>query len=315
MLNLEIIIVNFNTEKFLEQCLNSIYANKPAGDFKVWVIDNNSKDRSREMVREKFKQVVLIENDENLGYAGANNIALRLAQGKYILILNPDTVIQPGSLDIMIGFMDKHSEVGVLGPKILNSDGTLQRCCRSFPALGQMFFEDTLLNRIINKNRLVGKYRMSGWDYNDIREVDQPMGSALMLRKKALKQVGLMDERFFMYYEDVDLCYRIKKEGWKIYLNPQAQVIHYGGQSHRWAVNEMFLEQYRSRYKFFKKHYGRLSASLLKFITFIGLLWRIAVILIGPSYLVIHKKQAGYWQKKRLALKKHWLALVNIPKL
>ncbi|MDO9464615.1 MAG: glycosyltransferase family 2 protein [bacterium] len=270
---LSIVIVNWNAEGFLKDCLNSIYKSCKL-KLEVFVVDNSSSDKSMEVLENEFPQVKIIKNKENLGFARANNQAIKQSRGRYVLMLNPDTIVLPNALDIMVEFMDEHTEAGACGPKLLNPDGSLQPSCRSFPTLLTTLFEETLLNRIFPKNRVIGEYRMGYWDHGDIWEVDQPMGSALMVRREAIEQVGLLDEQFFIYYEEVDWCYRMKKRSWKVFFLPQAQIIHYGGASCNQDRGINLMEMYRSLIKFFRKHYGQTSVILLRFLIVYGLLLR-----------------------------------------
>ena len=288
-------IVNWNTRDLLRGCLKSIYENPPQMEYEVFVVDNASTDGSWEMVKREFPDIKLIRNQENLGFARANNQALRESKGKYILLLNPDTIILPDSLDTLVKFMDEQPDVGASGPKILNPDGSLQPSCRSFPTLMTAFFEETLLSRLFSKNKLINKYKMGYWNHNNIGEVDQPMGSALLIRRKVIEQVGLLDEQFYMYYEEVDWCYRMKKAGWKIYFIPQAQIIHYGGVSASKNISKNLIELYHSRYKFFRKHKGVLSVILLKVIVAMGLIVKMA----ASSFLYLADKP----RRKETALK------------
>jgi len=272
VVDLSIIIVNYNVEHHLRRCLQSIYRSTRGISFEVTVVDNNSTDGSVDMVKNEFPEVKLIENCQNLGFAKATNQGLRGNKGRYILLLNPDTIVLPDALDKMIEFMEANSQAGALGCKLLYPDGSLQRSCRSFPTLITAFFENTGLEKLFLRNRIIGRHRIGHWDYNDIREVDQPMGSALMVRRETITQVGLMDEQFYIYYEDVDWCFRIKKRGWKIYFIPEAEIIHYGGQSAWPNMSKMRIEGYKSRHKFFKKHYGILSEWIVKQMDLWGLI-------------------------------------------
>lgn len=288
MLSLSIVIVNHNVEHLLKECLQSVYCNTRQISFEIIVVDNNSTDGSVEMLRKEFPGVKLIENQENLGFAKATNQGLRESRGRYVLLLNPDTVVLSGALDKMVEFMEANSQAGALGCKLLYPDGSLQPSCRSFPTLTTAFFENTGLEKLFPKNKVIGRHRIGYWDHNDIREVDQPTGAALMVRQEILSQVGLMDEQFYMYYDDIDWCYRIKKRGWKIYLIPLAQIIHYGGQSAGLNMAEMRIQGYKSRHKFFRKHYGILSELIVKQMDLLGLVlktvYRALRISVNPIY-------------------------------
>jgi len=260
-------------------------------------VDNNSTDGSVDMLKSEFPGVKLIENCQNLGFAKATNQGLRENKERYILLLNPDTIVLPNALDRMIEFMEANSHAGALGCRLLYPDGRLQPSCRSFPTLITAFFENTGLEKLFLRNRIIGRHRIGHWDYNDIREVDQPMGTALMVRREAITQVGLMDEQFHMYYEDVDWCFRIKKRGWKIYFIPLAQIIHYGGQSARLNMAKMRIQRYKSRHKFFRKHYGILSEWIVKQMDLFGLilktLYRTAVISVNSMNGNNHDKECS----------------------
>ena len=271
--SVSLVIVNYNSKEFLRKCLKSIYENTHKISFEVFVVDNNSKDESTKMVKKEFPQVNLIKNEINVGFAKANNQAIRKSGGRYILLLNSDTLVLPNSLNMMKSFMDHHPQAGALGCKLLNPDMTLQPSCREFPGFITLLFESTFLDQLFPSNKIIGRYNLSSWDHNRIREVDQPMGACLMVRKKIIDEIGLLDEGFHMFFEEVDWCYRIKKRGWKIYFLPKARVIHYGGQSIRKANFKMFLSWHKSRYRFFRKRYSEVSPLVLR------------TILVGCSFL------------------------------
>lgn len=260
-MDLSISIVSWNVKELLKKCLNSILENKDNLNIEIFVIDNNSRDRSPDMVKKDFPQVILIENKSNIGYAAANNKALKLSKGKYILLLNPDTEIKPKALRNMMDFMESNPNIGAIGPKLLNSDGTLQKSCVTFPTLETMLYSALFLDVLLPKSKVFGKYNMDYWDHNDLREVDQPMGAALMVRKKTIDEIGLMDEHNLFWFDEVDWCYEIKKHGWKIYYYPEAQVLHHKGQSFKkWKNPKEILKSnylWRSaRNYFFRKRYG-----------------------------------------------------------
>ncbi|MFH1684379.1 MAG: glycosyltransferase family 2 protein [Candidatus Margulisiibacteriota bacterium] len=287
MLDLSIIIVSWNVKDLLRECLSSIFANKEDINIEVFVADNASKDDSCEMVKKEFPQVKLIQNKNNLGFPRANNRAIREATGKYIFVLNPDTIVEPHSLKIMLQFMEENQKCGALGPRLLNPDGTLQLSCRSFPTLKTQFYTALFLDVLFPKSKLFGKYLMSHWKHNEVLEVDQPMGAAILFRKKTLDQIGLFDENIFVFFDEVDLCYRVKKAGWKIFFTPKANIIHYGGQSFKqWkGLKDSLRGGYiwrKSRNYFFKKFYGFWTVPILILLDIV----QIALIL-GLLYLII----------------------------
>jgi hypothetical protein len=272
-MKLSIVIVNWNTCELLKQCLASVYANPPSVEYDIWVVDNASKDGSSEMVQECFPQVRLVNNGFNAGFAYANNLALRQAEGEYALLLNSDTIVKPNALQAMVQFMDDHSEAGAVGSRVLNPDGSLQVSC---------YIEPTLKNEFLRMFHLEGlfpgsSYKMTTWELEKAREVDILQGACLMLRGKTLEEVGLLDEDFFMYSEDYDLCTRIQKARWRLYWVPWAEIIHFGGQSTRQVATEMFVRLYQSKLLCMRKHYGGPAAAVYKFILMLSALSRLSV--------------------------------------
>ncbi|HMP54729.1 MAG TPA: glycosyltransferase family 2 protein, partial [Candidatus Melainabacteria bacterium] len=225
----------------------------------VYVVDNDSKDGSAAMVAEKHGWATLMANDDNLGFAKANNQVLRQAKGRYVLLLNPDTEVEPGALKTLIEFLEAHPKAGIVAPQLLNSDGSIQRSCRQFPTFTGMLFELVGLSKLFPKGSKMGTtfraYKMLDWEHDDEREVDQPEGACLLLRREVLEEVGLLDEGYFMLFEEVDWCYRIKKAGWQIWFTPKARVMHHYGQSIKQVKARMILSSHRGLYRFWRKHY------------------------------------------------------------
>ena len=263
-LDLSIVIVNWNTRDLLAQCLESVYAHAPDGDFEVFVVDNASTDGSAQAVRERFPQVQLVENTENAGFARANNQAIRASSGRYMLLLNSDTRVLPKTLRTMVQFMDDRPQVGIASCKVLSADGTFRAAGADFLTLRSEFAHFTGLASLVRGGRWANRpgYR----DFPATREVDWVGGACLMIRRETVEQIGLLDENYFMYCEDMDWCYRARQHGWKVYYLPQAQIIHHGQQSSRQAEVPMLAEMYRSRVQFFRKHYGSRHANCLKLI-------------------------------------------------
>ena len=256
MFDLSIIIVNYNTRNLLEQCLNSIYSENYHFDYEIFIVDNDSKDGSVEMIKTKFPQVKLIENRNNPGFAAANNQVLRRNNARYLLLINPDMVVLPDSLNLMIGFMDEHPGAGIAGGKLLNPDYSLQYSCRKFSTLATFFLRGIHFDTLFPNNTVLRKYMMSDWDHNQVRQVDWVLGSCMMVRRKAIEEVGMLDENFILYFEDQDWCYRMWKHGWKVYYVPRAQMIHYyQRRSAKRILNGLTWIHVRSMLYFFKKHY------------------------------------------------------------
>jgi len=261
MTDLSIIIVNWNAGHCLRSCLESIWEQTSGIGFEILVVDNCSTDGSPEMVEKFFPQVRLIRNSENIGFAKANNQAICASVGRYILLLNPDTVVLDKALVRMVSFLDKHPDIGALGCKILTENGQIDfRGGRRFPTLWSEFCVHSGLAALFPAAELFGGYLMSYWDHEDSREVDLLTGACMMVRREVVHQVGLLDEDFFMYAEDVEWCYRIKKAGWKIFYYADAVIVHLGEQSVKLVKIPMSIEGLRSMNLFFAKHHGQLVA-------------------------------------------------------
>lgn len=234
MILLSIIIVNHNSKKLLRDCLKSIFQNIKDIDFEILVVDNASLDESLEMIRSEFSEIKVIINKENFGFARANNQAIKKAEGKYILLLNPDTIILDKNFKKFIKFMEEHSEVKACGPLVLNSDKTMQRQCkRGLTTFWNSFTYYSGLWRLFSQNKWwrkkFGGYFLLNKPDDEICEVDNLSGAAMMVKREILEKVGLMCEDYVMYWEDIDWCFRIKQAGWKICYFPSTKIIHYGG--------------------------------------------------------------------------------------
>lgn len=270
-MDLSIVVVNWNTRNFLERCLASVYETVEKLVFQLFVVDNASSDSSASMVRERFPQVQLVELPTNVGFAAANNIALRAAEGRYVLLLNPDTVVCPGALRVLVEFADTHPQAGAVGPLLLNPDGGIQLSCSRRPTL---FREAWRLFHLERVYPLAG-YPKQIWQAGQPCRVDVVSGACLLLRRAALQQVGGFDEDYFVYTEETDLCCCLKPHGWEIYWVPEARVIHYGGQSTQQVHREMFLQLYKSKVRFFRKQYGDSAALAYKRLLFAAALARV----------------------------------------
>lgn len=248
------VVVSWNTCEVLRNCLASLYANTRDIEFEVIVIDNASTDDSVAMVRSAFPQVTLVKNSENHGFAAANNQGIAMAQGRYVLLLNSDTIILNNAIKKTVDFANFHPKAGVVGCRVLNSDRSLQLTCFMFPSILNMLLSASYLYKLFPKSKFFGRERMTWWDRNDIREVDVVTGCFMLVRQEAIKQVGTMDEKFFMYGEETDWCYRFKRAGWKVMFAPAGKIIHYGGASSRQKRSEMTLQLRESILLFMRKH-------------------------------------------------------------
>jgi N-acetylglucosaminyl-diphospho-decaprenol L-rhamnosyltransferase len=276
-----IVIVNYNTVDLLCQCLRSVYDGERICSYDVLVVDNHSDDHSAETVERLFPRVLVARTPRNGGYAYANNIALRFLAGeetgviwkaeqaivppsalqrplpRYVLLLNPDTVLPPGTLQRMVEFMDSRPEIGAAGPKLVRGDGRLDLACRrSFPTPLNALFKLTGLSRLLPRHPVVARYNMTYADEDRLTEVDSVCGAFMLVRSQILREVGYLDERFFMYGEDLDWAYRIKQRGWRVFYNPSVVVQHLKGESSKKQSNKLIIEFYRAMYLFHRKHYA-----------------------------------------------------------
>ncbi|MBI2865688.1 MAG: glycosyltransferase family 2 protein [Chloroflexi bacterium] len=302
MLDVSIVVVSFNTVSFLEGCLSSlchaesglrfpakaptsgpraeaVLPGRIAGQrplegkpglvlAEAIVVDNGSADGSREMVAAGFPQVRLIANDENRGFAAANNQGMRIASGRYILLLNSDTVVRGRAIATLVEFLDAHPAAAVASAQLENPDGTHQDSAFRFPGLLMTFFDFFPINHRLRSSRLNGRYPRP----KDGRpfEIDHPLGACMMVRQEAIADVGLLDEQFFMYCEEVDWCLRMKTKVWRVYCVPEARIVHYGGQSARQVRSVMYAELFKSRARFYRKHRSPLFRLLAKVIMKLG---------------------------------------------
>lgn len=256
-MDLSIIIVSWNTKDLLKNCLESLYRTIIRTHSEIIVVNNGSKDGTLEMVKETFPQVKLISNTSNIGFSAANNQGIKVGYGKYLMFLNSDTLVFPGAIDEMVEFMSQREEAAVLGCQLLYGDGTPRPSFSSFHTIPRLFCHSFYLDKLFPHLLVYGEYPVSHPNYKKLSEVEVIEGCAMMVRRETLNEVGFFDEDFFMYSEETDLCYRIKKAGWKIYFYPHVKIIHYGGQSSRmrssWAARELD----RSLLKFIEKHLGK----------------------------------------------------------
>jgi len=281
-MELSICIVSWNVKELLQKCLDSIFTNPPSGEFEVIVADNNSSDSSAELLKNYTspspscpepcrragrggRGVRVIENPTNLGFSAANNQCIKESKGRYILILNPDTEVLPGCLDTLIKFLEERPDAAAAAPKLLNPDRTLQRSVLGFPTLGAMIMRLLFIEQLWPGNPYTKKYLLPDFDYEKAAEIDQPMGAAILIRKSVLDKAGLFDESSFMFFDEVDLCFRIKKADWKIFFVPEAEILHRGGSSiKKWGTLNLGKHWTRSRDHYFKKHFGLKAFVLLK---------------------------------------------------
>ncbi|HEY3782458.1 MAG TPA: glycosyltransferase family 2 protein [Fimbriimonadaceae bacterium] len=255
---ISILIVNWNTRELLRACLNSIFANAPAVEMEVIVVDNASKDRSSDMVANSFPNVLLVNPGKNTGYAAGNNLAFERAKGEWLLTLNPDTEVLPGTLDRAIESLTNHPDYGALGIAQIGVDGTVQSSVRGFPSFMGVFGDLTGLGKLFKKSRF-DSYRLRSFDYTKEQPAPQPMGTFLLFRRAALEAIGdpkkPFDEGFPIFFNEVDLLYRMNKSGWPCLYDPSVEIKHLGGESTKQVKKSMIWESHKSLARFFEKHY------------------------------------------------------------
>ena len=280
-MKLSVIIVNYNVVHFLEQCLHAVFKSGQGLDLEVIVVDNRSVDESVKMVKEKFQQVHLIENETNVGFSAANNQGIAIARGEYVLLLNPDTVVEEDTFEKVVAFMDTHRDAGGLGVKMLDGKGVfLPESKRGLPTPSVAFYKIFGLARLFPKSRRFGAYHLTFLDKDETNVVDVLSGAFMLLRKSVLDQIGGLDEAFFMYGEDIDLSYRIVLAGYKNYYFPKTRIIHYKGEStKKGSINYVFVF-YRAMIIFANKHFSKRHASLFSLLINLAIYFR-AFLAIG----------------------------------
>jgi GT2 family glycosyltransferase len=288
MRDLAIVIVSYNVRDLLANCLHSIEGRDPGLDLEVWVVDNGSVDDTATMVRERFPWVTL-RTSTNVGFSRGNNLALRevlhrsreCGLPRYVLLLNPDTVVPPGALNELVGFLDAHPEAGAAGPKLLLGDGSLDLACRrSFPTPAVSFWHFVGLGRLFPKNRYFARYNLTFLDPDAVSEVDSVVGACMLVRGEVVAAVGLLDEAFFMYGEDLDWALRIKAAGWKVLYNGQVIVHHLKRASSRQRSTRSILAFYQAMLIFFAKHYAPRTTLPVRWLVVAGIYLRAALALL-----------------------------------
>jgi len=255
-MDLSVLIVNYNTRQLTLDCLRSVYDSETGYSYEVIVVDNASADDSVEKIMEQYPQVRMIANEENTGFAKANNQAMEAAAGRYILLLNSDTIVQPDTLQTMVAFMDENPQVGASGCKVVLPDASLDKACRrGFPTPSASFYYAFGFSKLFPDRPRFNQYQLGYLDPNESYAIDCLVGAFMLVRRETLQQVGGLDETFFMYGEDVDWCYRIKQAGWDIWYHPTTYIVHYKGASSRRKPFKIIYEFHHSMWIFHRKHY------------------------------------------------------------
>lgn len=257
-MDVSIIVVSYNGKEHLRECLRSLTAHAPGVKHEVIVVDNASRDGSVQMVASEFPDVRLIALDRNTGFAAGANRGLETAAGEAVVFLNPDSLVKDDVFAPMLSYLREHPDIGILAPKLLDEDGTLQLSCRSFPTFATALFNRySLLTRLRPRNRLSSRYLMSDWDHGSTRDVDWASGACVMVRRSLLGEIGRLDEDYFMYIEDVDLCQRVHRAGYKVVYYPQAAVVHHIGKSSRTLPSRSIVARHRSMWRYYRKYLRR----------------------------------------------------------
>jgi GT2 family glycosyltransferase len=311
----EIIIVNWNTRQLLEICLTSVFEQTPPElpatyQLQVTVVDNASSDDSVQMVEQKFPQVCLIRNPQNSGFAAGNNLVLRQSRLSHLVLLNSDTIVLKGWLRPLLDFMEQDERVGICGPRLLNADYTLQTSCRDFSRPWRDFLNKLELYRWPSLYAKILPNQAAQFKHDQTKAVDWLVGACLLVRGSAYAQVGLMDEGYFFYAEEMDWCYRFKQAGWQIWFVPQPKVIHLGGQSSKSVPYNRIVWQHQGQIRFYRKFYTKLAFAGLVAGDLTTNLLRILVLvmLLGPSK---PEKREHRWKLLKTYWKVLWLPLRN----
>lgn len=255
MVDVSVCIVSWNTRDHLRNCLRSIFARPWTARIEVIVVDNASADGSAEMVRAEFPHVQLLASPGNLGFARANNRAFEVATGRYLLLLNPDTLVEPGSIDALVAFADVRQDAGVVGPKLLNADRSPQRSCwRGYPSVRRALVDALYLWRLAPWLNLVRQTEIPEHELAITQPVDHVLGAAMLVRAETYRRVGGMDEGLFLFLEETEWCYRIRQNGWKVYFHPAARVVHIGQQSVHKNPECTLPEYYKNLVRFYRRH-------------------------------------------------------------
>ncbi len=310
--DLSVVIVSWNVRDLLDRCLASLKASleRPKSEklvAEVIVVDNGSHDGGPEMVGSKYPEVRLVETGENLGFTRGNNLGISESRGSYVLLLNPDTEIRGDAPDILVSYLKERPRVGIVGPQLLNPDGTVQSSRRRFPTLATAVMESTVVQGWSPRNPVLARYYILDRPDEEVQAVDWLVGACLLVRRQAVEEVGLLDERFFMYSEELDWCRRMMGAGWRVVYLPTAQVVHHGGKSSEQVLPVRHIHFQRSKILYFRKHHGRLQAIFLR--VFLLANYAYLLLLEGAKGLLGHKRPlrreraAAYWAVLRSGLR------------
>lgn len=275
-----VVVVSYNTRVLLDACLASLYMGSASGndDLAVVVVDNGSRDGSADLVRARYPRALLLQMEENAGFARASNVGMRAGRGRYYVLLNSDTVVLDGALQRLAAFLDEHRQYAVAGPLLLNPDGTVQTSCFSFTSVSDIFFEQSGLTAAFPRSRVFNRRGIGDFDRSGARAVDWVSGACIMVRQEALEAAGLLDESFFMYGEELDWCYRMHQRGLQAVFVPEARVVHVGRASSLHAPGEFAPRAVAGRLRYFRKHHGEGAVLAVRALMVMGMALRIVLL-------------------------------------
>lgn len=308
VMDVSVAIANWNLKDLLSDCLQSIYESAEDVTFEVIVVDNGSNDGSVEMIQQHFPQIRLIRNAENLGFNVATNQAIESSRGRYVLLLNNDTVISSGLLTKLVEYMDSNPMIGIVGPKLVYPDGSLQLSCHHFKTLQNTLWMALFLYRLFPHSRIFGQYNMSYWDYGDVREVEWLMGTCMMVRRNAILEVGFLEQNELAGGADMDWCFRFWQHNWPVVFYNSAVVVHHHGKSTfayegerkiEWRAQSL-LESFQGGCRFFKKYYGEYQLYIYVMIRKLGAALRVAILLLVSIFsrrsVFVRSQIKGQWK-------------------
>lgn len=280
-MDLSIIVLNYKTRQLTMSAIESVFQSETTYSYEVLLVDNASEDGVIATVQDRYPQVVGIQNQENVGFARANNQAMAIARGRYVLLLNSDTIVHADTLHTMLVFMEEHPQVGAAGCKIVLPDGRLDKACkRGFPTPAASFYYAFGISKLFPSIPRFNGYQLGHLNPDQSQPIDCLVGAFMLVRQEAIAQVGMLDEQFFMYGEDIDWCYRIKQAGWKIHYHPQAEIIHYKGASSRRKPVKIVYEFHRAMVLFHKKHFSSRYFILVNGLVYTGIALKLALSLL-----------------------------------
>ncbi|MBA7610853.1 N-acetylglucosaminyl-diphospho-decaprenol L-rhamnosyltransferase [subsurface metagenome] len=295
---LSVIIVNYNAGRHLAACIQSLMTNTPAVPMEIIIVDNASMDDSITRVRQAFPEVKILTNPENVGFAVACNQGIKRARGLNILLLNPDTIVLPYAVKDSLAFLSQNPEAGIVGCRLLDNDGQPRNSCRTFPTAWDYLFDSLFLTKLFPRSKLFGRFYLTNTTFNEPSEVDVVQGAFFLFKRQVMDDIGLLDERFFMYAEERDFCYRAKAAGWKVYFYPQAAIVHVGSICTRQQAPEMFIEQHKSTLIFHLKHDTLRDVAVIKVYLFLG----VAIRLFIWTLLSIMRRRPGERSRQSIYL-------------